>query len=66
MGAREVAVHAEKSTMDGGGEANDDRNDGGSNGDDAMKKKVMSPIAPAAMGRRGGEYVSTRTHPLAP
>jgi hypothetical protein len=31
-----------------------------------MKKKVVSPIAPAAMGRRGGEYVSTRAHPLAP
>ena len=33
-----------------------------------MKKKMVSSIAPAAMGRRGGEYVSTRASPstLAP
>ena len=32
----------------------------------AAQRWVSSPIAPATMGQKGGEYVSTRTHPLAP
>ena len=32
----------------------------------ATKRVVVSPITPATRGRRGGEYVSTRTHPLTP
>ena len=30
----------------------------------AAQRWASSPIAPATMGQRGGEYVSTRTHPL--
>ena len=32
----------------------------------AAKRVMVSPITPATKGRRGGEYVSTRTHPLTP
>ena len=65
--------HAEEQHLgswDGSGEASDGRNDGGSDGDDGGNEEGLgyrrSPITPAAMGRWGGEYVSTRTHPLAP
>ena len=70
--AREAALYstawAAAPAGGGGGDARDGRYDDGTNGEDGGNEEgiVVTPITPATRGRRGGEYVSTRTHPLTP